>query len=188
MRRLLFSMLVVLAAPAVTGAADAPAVAKSTGFDIGVLDRSVDPCDDFYEYACGTWRKNNPIPSDQSRWGRFNELADYNRQFLHNILEKDSANDPKRTPVQQKIGDMYASCMDETTVNAKGNAPLKPELDRIAAITNKEQLVATIAYLHSVGRTRFVWVRRRAEPAQCQHDDCEHQPGRPRSAGPRLLL
>ena len=98
-----------------------------------------------------TWRKNNPIPSDQSRWGRFNELADYNRQFLHNILEKDAANNPKRSPVEQKIGDMYASCMDEATVNKKGSAPLKPELDRIAAITTKDQLVDTIAYLQSLG-------------------------------------
>ena len=93
------------------------------------MDKSVDPCQDFYQYACGTWRKNNPIPPDQSRWGRFNELADYNRQFLHNILEKVSANNPKRTDVQQKIGDMYQSCMDETTVNKKGSTPLKPELD-----------------------------------------------------------
>ncbi len=126
-------------------------VARPKSFDLGAMDKSVDPCQDFYQYACGNWRKNNPIPSDQSRWGRFNELADYNRQFLHNILEKVSANDPKRTDVQQKIGDMYQSCMDEATVNKKGSTPLKPELDRIAAITTKDQLVDTVAYLQSVG-------------------------------------
>src|SRR5262249_22049971 len=95
--------------------------------------------------------KNNPIPSDQSRWGRFNELAEYNRQILHEILEKASANDSKRTPVMQKIGDMYQSCMDEATVNAKGAAPIKPFMDKIGAISSKDQLIDTIAYLHSFG-------------------------------------
>src|SRR5579864_3616204 len=110
-------------------------VARPKSYDLGAMDKTVDPCQDFYQYSCGTWRKNNPIPSDQSRWGRFNELADYNRQFLHTILEKDSANNPKRTPVQQKIGDMYASCMDVSKINQLGKEPLKPEMDRIAAIT-----------------------------------------------------
>jgi putative endopeptidase len=126
-------------------------IPRPKSFDLGAIDKSVNPCEDFYEYACGSWRKNNPIPSDQARWGRFNELADYNRQFLHNILEKASANDPKRTPVMQKIGDMYQSCMDEAGVNAKGSKPLQPELQRIAAIQNKDQLIEAIAYLHSLG-------------------------------------
>ena len=126
-------------------------VARPKSFDLDAMDKSVDPCEDFYQYACGNWRKNNPIPSDQARWGRFNELAEYNRQVLHEILEKDASVGGKRTPVEQKIGDMYASCMDESAVNQKGAAPLKPVLDKIAAISNKDQLIDTVAYLQSMG-------------------------------------
>jgi putative endopeptidase len=127
------------------------AVKRPKSFDLDAMDKSVDPCNDFFEYACGTWRKNNPIPADQSRWGRFNELAEYNRQVLRGILEKASANDPKRCPVMQKIGDYYQSCMDEGAVNAKGSAPIKEELDRIAAVKSKDDLFDTLSYLHSKG-------------------------------------
>ncbi|HEY6970973.1 MAG TPA: M13 family metallopeptidase [Candidatus Angelobacter sp.] len=126
-------------------------VARPKSFDISAMDKAVDPCEDFYQYACGNWRKNNPIPSDQARWGRFNELAEYNRQTLHEILEKAAVNNPKRDPITQKIGDFYASCMDEQAVNAKGSAPLKPLLDRINAATSKDQLMDTIGYLHATG-------------------------------------
>ncbi len=126
-------------------------VQRPKSFDIDAMDKSVDPCEDFYEYACGNWRKKNPIPSDQARWGRFNELAEYNRQTLHQILEKAAKPGAKRIPIMQKIGDFYASCMDEKTVDSKGSAPLKPLLDRIAAISTKDQFFDTLGALQSQG-------------------------------------
>src|SRR5215472_1658514 len=101
-------------------AANETTVSRPKSFDLGAMDKTANPCEDFYQYACGNWRKTNPIPADQARWGRFNELAEYNRQILHTILEKASADDPKRSPLMQKVGDMYQSCMDEAAVNAKG--------------------------------------------------------------------
>ena len=126
-------------------------VARPKSFDLDAMDKTIDPCVDFFEYACGTWRRNNPIPADQSRWGRFNQLAEYNRQLLRNILEKAADEHGKRDAVTRMIGDFYSSCMDEKAANAKGFSPLKAELKRIADVQNRDQLVDTVAYLHSVG-------------------------------------
>lgn len=119
-------------------------------FDLSALDTSTDPCVNFYQYSCGGWLKNNPIPADQAAWGRFNELAERNRAFLRQILE-DAAKATQRTPNEQKIGDYYGSCMDEDAINKKGIAVLKPEFDRIDSITSKNQLTPLIAYLHDRG-------------------------------------
>jgi len=121
------------------------------GFDISAIDRSVDPCVDFYQYACGTWMKNNPIPPDQSVWGRFNELQERNLVILRGILEKAAVASPNRTPVEQKIGDFYESCMDERAIDRKGISPIRPDLDRIAALKDKAALVDEVANLHREG-------------------------------------
>src|SRR6516225_4557748 len=79
-----------------------------SGLDLSALDKTADPCVDFYQYACGGWLKNNPIPADQAAWGRFNELAERNRLLLREILENASTAS-QRTPNEQKIGDYYAA-------------------------------------------------------------------------------
>jgi putative endopeptidase len=120
------------------------------GFDLRAIDRKANPCEDFYQFACGTWLKNNPIPSDQASWGRFSELAERNKAILRQILEQ-AATAKNQDPNLQKIGDYYASCMDEKTIAAKGIAPLKPLLDRIAAMKNTQDLSAETARLHRMG-------------------------------------
>jgi putative endopeptidase len=122
-------------------------VLKLKGLDPNLMDKGVDPCTDFYEYSCGGWLKQNPVPSDQSSYGRDTELAERNRLILRDILDKASANDPKRSVVDQKIGDYYSSCMDEAAIEKKGLVPLQPELDRIAAIKSKADLAPAVAEL-----------------------------------------
>ena len=120
-------------------------------FDIANIDKAVDPCVDFYQYACGNWIKNNPVPGDQPIWISFNEVYEHNLEVLRQILEKASANDPRRTPVIQKIGDFYSACMDEEAVNKAGYSPLKPELDRIAAVKDKTQMMEVISHEQLIG-------------------------------------
>ncbi len=117
---------------------------------LSALDKTADPCVDFYQFACGSWKKNNPIPSDQAIWSRFGELANRNRLVLRGILEN-AAKATNRSPNEQKIGDYYATCIDEDAINKKGIAVLKPEFARIDGLKDKAELPALLAHLHSQG-------------------------------------
>jgi len=128
---------------------------KFNGFDPAALDRSVDPCVNFYQYACGGWMTANPLPNDHARFGRFDALQDSNRSVLQNILESASADKPGRSVVEREIGDYYSACMDQKTIDAKGVGPIKRDLDRIAAIPDKTRITDTVADLYRVGTSAF---------------------------------
>jgi len=124
---------------------------KAVGFSIDNIDKTLDPCVDFYQYACGNWLKSTEIPADRSSWVSFTELDERNLVTLKDILEKASTGGPERSAVEQKIGDFYGACMDEKTANQKGLTPLQPELDRIAAVKDKAALIDAIARVHMIG-------------------------------------
>jgi predicted metalloendopeptidase len=108
--------------------------------DVTSMDRSVDPCVDFYTYSCAGWMKNNPIPPDQPSWVAWDKMQDENTGRLHGILEEAVAGGAGRNATMQKIGDYYASCMDEKAVQAAGIKPLQPYLDAIDSLHAKQDL------------------------------------------------
>ena len=128
------------------------ASSASHGVELTILDKTCKPCEDFYHYASGEWLAKNPVPAAYPSWGRFNELAERNRELLHQILEGAAAN-TKASPGsnEQKIGDFYASCMDEKQVNAAGAKPLDAEFARIDGVRSTRELQEEIARLQGMG-------------------------------------
>src|SRR5438876_10666937 len=132
------------------------AFAQDVGFpytpslDLKAMDRTADACVDFYQYACGGWQKQNPIPPDQSSWDVYRKLYEDNLNYLRSILEESALPQPGRDAVTREIGDFYAACMDEATIESRGLASIENDLAAIARLTSIKQMTQLIARLHLI--------------------------------------
>ncbi len=146
-RKKSFIALVLLAVVSV-----ASVFGQNRGYDLSSMDKNTSACSDFYQYANGGWLQKMEIPPAYSSWGSFNVLNEYNRKVLREILDEavKKTNAPKGS-ADQKIGDFYASCVDEAKREAEGMKPLVPELARIDQIKDLKEVQAEIAYLHRHG-------------------------------------
>jgi putative endopeptidase len=157
----LFPLLALAFSPVLFAQQPAPqqplqAMPYLPSLDVNNLDRSVDPCTDFYKFACGGWQQHNPIPADEAGWDVYAKLANDNQQFLWGILEED-AKATSRTPVQQKVGDYFAACMNTSAIDALGAKPIAPTLLRIDSLTTRPQLLAALTTLDHTTMGNFFW-------------------------------
>jgi putative endopeptidase len=124
--------------------------------ELDALDRRTEPCNDFYQFACGGWISKNPVPSDRRSWGRFVELENRNFELLRHVLETPpAAAGGDEGGGARKAADYYAACMDEAAIEARGLTPLASELALIGALLNPDDLPVMVAHLHEVGVDAF---------------------------------
>jgi putative endopeptidase len=127
-----------------------PTLPYTPSLDLASMDKQADPCVNFYEYSCGGWKKNNPIPADQTSWSVYGKLYEDNLQFLRGILEQAAQTSGQRDEVTRQIGDFYAACMDEAEAEKQGLAPIRDYLDAVGNLKSTKELAPLVAKLQMV--------------------------------------
>jgi endothelin-converting enzyme/putative endopeptidase len=153
------ALVVALSVPALAqtetapGAADRPyqTLPYTPSLDVAAMERTIDPCVDFYQYSCGGWQKSHPIPADQAGWSVYGKLYVDNLRLLWGLLETAAQPRPERSAVERQIGDYFAACMDEPSIDRRGLDPLRPDLDAIAALSSTSAIAPLVARLHLAG-------------------------------------
>ena len=141
-----------------------PGDTAAVGFSPRWFDRSVDPCTDLYQFACGTWMKEYPVPADRAAFNRFSELADRNELIVKGILERTAAATSTRSVGEQQVGDFYAACMDEGAVDARGMTPIADQFARLGKIPDRAGLIHAQAELVSNGIGGFTGLGATPDP------------------------
>ena len=145
------ALLALTGAPAAAQERPLTALPYTPSLDASVMDRSVDPCVDLYKFSCGKWLEKNPITADRPRWSVYAKMEQDNPRFLWRTLEEAARPVPGRDANTQKIGDYFASCMDEPAIEKAGAAPLQADLAAIAGLKSRSELAAVIGRLHLEG-------------------------------------
>jgi len=148
-----------------------PAFPYTPGLDVKAMDKSADPCADFYQYSCGGWKQNNPIPADQVSWDVYRKLYEDNLNYLRGILEQAAVKANQTDALTQKIGDFYGACMDEATVEQRGLGPLQSDLNAISLLSSAKDITPLMAHLQYEFGRRVVF----AQGSTQDPDDSEQQ-------------